>query len=398
MNMARKRMARGGLIWLAALLWPGLGLAAEPEFKPAPVPTSDKSFQLEIQHAIDRGLAWLKTNQNPEGWWSTADQPAVTSLALMAFQGEPTGRYRKPDADWKKKAYTYILASRKPDGSFQRSGLATYNTALCLMALLAADRTEYEPIIRQARQFLIGLQSDFNTQGEVDSPFDGGIGYGSSYEHSDMGNTLVALEALYYSRRLAEDKNLAGFKELNLEAAIHFLQSCQNLPAYNKESWASGDPKNKGGFVYYPGSSKAGTETVAATGRVAIRSYGSISYAGLLSYIYADLKPDDPRVKAVFDWLQKNYTLQENPGMGAQGLFFYFHTMSKALSLYGVDELKLENGKKIDWRRDLAMRLINLQKPDGSWLNDQQGRWWEKDPALVTSYTVLALERLYPGL
>ena len=50
----------------------------------------------------------------------------------------------------------------------------------------------------------------------------------------------------------------------------------------------------------------AGSETNALTGRVALRSYGSISYAGLLSYIYADLKRNDPRVLAVFEWLRRN--------------------------------------------------------------------------------------------
>ena len=134
-----------------------------------------------------------------------------------------------------------------------------------------------------------------------------------------------------------------------------------------------------------------------SNGRVALRSYGSISYAGLLSYLYCDLRRDDPRVRAVFDWLRQNYTLDENPGMGPQGLFFYFNTMSKALSIYGVDELSLSNGQKANWRRDLAMKLINLQQRDGSWENSN-GRWWEKDPALVTSYSLLTLERLWRTL
>ena len=133
------------------------------------------------------------------------------------------------------------------------------------------------------------------------------------------------------------------------------------------------------------------------SGRVALRSYGSASYAGLLSYIYADLKQDDPRVRAVYDWLRANYTLEENPGMGAQGLYYYFHTMSKALSALEVDEIKMTSGKPVDWRKELALKLIDLQKPDGSWVNDN-GRWWETDPALVTTYSVIALERIYRTL
>jgi squalene-hopene/tetraprenyl-beta-curcumene cyclase len=212
-----------------------------------------------------------------------------------------------------------------------------------------------------------------------------------------MGNTLAALEAIYYSKRLAEDKNLAEAKDLNWEAAIHFLQNCQNLPAYNKQKWASDDPINKGGFVYYPGQSMAGVQTNSGTGRVALRSYGSISYAGMLSYIYANLKREDPRVLAVFDWLRRNYTLEENPGMGPQGLFFYIHTMTKALSAYKVADLELTGGKKVDWRHEVAMRLINLQQKDGTWQNEN-GRWWEKDPALVTAYAVLSLEMIYREL
>ena len=139
----------------------------------------------------------------------------------------------------------------------------------------------------------------------------------------------------------------------------------------------------------------AGSETNG--GRVALRSYGSISYAGLLSYVYADLRRDDPRVVAVFDWLRRNYTLQENPGMGPQGLYYYFHTMTKALTAYGAEELTVEGGGTIRWRQEVALRLLDLQQKDGSWINES-GRWMEKDPVLVTSYALLALELIARGL
>lgn len=364
---------------------------------PTTLRPTDISFRNELQHAIDRGLSWLQTNQNPSGWWSTPDQPAVTALALMAFEGDPSGHFRQPEPDWLNRGFTYVLSCVQPDGGIHRTNLVTYNTALCMMALLAANRTDYEPAILKARQFLVRLQGDFGESGKLDGPFDGGIGYGSKYEHSDMGNTLQALEALYHSRRLVEDKALADAKDLNWAAAIHFLQSCQNLPSHNREAWASDDPQNKGGFVYYPGHSMAGSVTNSATGRVALRSYGSISYGGLLSYIYADLKRDDPRVVAVFDWLRKNFTLEENPAMGPQGLYYYYHTMAKALSAYRVDELELATGQKVNWRRELSQKLLNVQQKDGSWLNDN-GRWWERDPALVTAYAVLALEIILRGL
>ena len=44
-----------------------------------------------------------------------------------------------------------------------------------------------------------------------------------------------------------------------------------------------------------------------------------------------------------------------------------------------------------------ALKLIELQNADGSWVNDT-ARWMEKDPALVTSYCVLALETVFHRL
>jgi squalene-hopene/tetraprenyl-beta-curcumene cyclase len=47
----------------------------------------------------------------------------------------------------------------------------------------------------------------------------------------------------------------------------------------------------------------------------------------------------------------------------------------------------------VNWRDELTKKLLSLQKPDGSWSNET-GRWMEKDPVLVTSYVVLALNHL----
>jgi squalene-hopene/tetraprenyl-beta-curcumene cyclase len=381
---------------LLAMLIP-FGLQAaqkDPALIQPSVFAGDRSFRNEIERSLDRALAWLQAGQNSNGWWSTPDQPAVTALALTAFKGDPKNRYQTPEPAWMKNGYHFLLGCVRPDGGIHQTNLVTYNTSISIMALLAANNPEYDAIIHKARQFLIGLQRDFGELGKFDDVFDGGIGYGSQYEHSDMGNTLAALEAIYYSRRLVEDKHLTDTRDLNWAAAIHFLQNCQNLPVYNKQPWASADPKQRGGFVYYPGHSMGGNETNASTGRVALRSYGSISYGGMLSYLYANLKRDDPRVVAVFDWLRVNYTLDENPGMGPQGLYFYLHTMTKALTAYGVDELELKDGRKLNWRKEVAMRLINLQQRDGSWSNDN-GRWWEKDPSLVTSYAALSLEMIW---
>jgi squalene-hopene/tetraprenyl-beta-curcumene cyclase len=105
------------------------------------------------------------------------------------------------------------------------------------------------------------------------------------------------------------------------------------------------------------------------------------------------LTKEDPRVVAVKDWLWSNYTIEENPGMGQQGYFYYLHLLTKALTASGEDRLKLANGAEVLWRDQVAVRLLKLQKADGSWVNPEP-RWWEADPVLVTCYAVMTLEML----
>ncbi len=374
------------------LLFPAILALAEDSL---PVPPPDLSLRLEVQRAYDRGCAFLLGEQSPGGSWSDSDYPALTALAVQALLADPAEHHRETRAPAVDRALDYLKGSIQPDGGIYRiPSLKNYNTAVSLMALLAAGDPGCRPAILAARRFLVGGQQDYGLEGQADQPLDGGIGYGSSYTHSDLSNTLLALEALHASRHLVEDAPLSE-PRLDWEAAIRFVQNCQNLPETNPLPWVSGDPANRGGFVYFPGSSKAG-EAALPGGRIALRSYGSMSYAGLLSFVYAEMEPEDPRIRAVLEWLGKNYTLEENPGMGQQGLYYYYHTLSKALALSDVP-LRDGDGEAIPWARDLALKLIQLQRARGEWANDNS-RWWEKNAVLSTSYSLLALAHLHPHL
>lgn len=363
---------------------------------PSLVRAEDVSMKLEVRHAIDRGVQWLQSQRKAEGNWSEAQYPALTALPLAALLMDPSRDRSAPLPQEIARSLEWLVSLVKRDGGIYGKGLANYNTSVSMMALLLAGRAEDEQVLLQARRFLTNQQQDYGVRGEVDHSLDGGVGYGSSYAHSDLSNTHLALEALYYSKSLVQDKPEEAAYALNWDAAIAFVSKCQNLPETNSEEWASGDPANRGGFVYYPGDSKAGEQKLE-NGKVALRSYGSMSYAGLLSFVYAEMDPADPRMKAVLQWLSENFSTEENPGMEGEGLFYYYHTMAKALALAGVDELTLKDGSKVNWRRELSKKLFDLQREDGSWMNETK-RWWEGDAVLATSYALLALERLYPGL
>jgi squalene-hopene/tetraprenyl-beta-curcumene cyclase len=347
---------------------------------------ADLSVRNEAGIAIEKGIAWLKQHQNPDGSWSLNDYPALTALPLWAYMGDPDTP-RGPKPDYIRKGYDFILSSVQPDGGIYRKGLANYNTSISLIALVLANDGKYAPAIRAAHDFVIGQQA----ANMPDSSMNGGIGYGptgSGRGHPDLSNTVIALEAIRRSEVIADTERPGGPK-LDWNAAIQFIQRCQNLQSVNKASYVSTAADDQGGFMYFPGDSEAGE-----AGKGGARSYGSMSYAGLLSYIYANLTKTDPRVTGAVDWLKNHYSVEENPGMGIDGLFYYYQVMAKALSTYGATELPLASGKKVDWAKDLTLKLIDLQNTDGSWANES-GRWMEKDPVLATAYAVLTLEMAY---
>ncbi len=377
----------------------------------SPTPTllaKDLALKNEVQASLQKGLAFLKGKQLDTGAWGDpavpGTQPALTALNLMSLLAEP-GRDPATLSTPARKALDYLLATQQPDGGiYVDKALATYNTSLALTALCLCPldaRTRSAAI--KARSFVIGLQSNFDAKaqpskdGTFDSPYNGGIGYTSKTTYSDLSNTHFALEALYYAKNLFVDSPVAATEpKLDFDAAIKFVSRCQHLKATNDQPWVSEDAANRGGFVYRPGESKA-DNVALPDNKQALRAYASMSYAGLLSFIYADLKPTDPRLTAVKTWLGKNYSVSENPGMGAQGLYYYYHTMAKALTLADMDEFPLADGTKVNWRLDLSKALFNAQKADGSWLNDN-ARWMEKDPTLSTAYACLTLAHLSQGL
>jgi squalene-hopene/tetraprenyl-beta-curcumene cyclase len=363
-------------------------VAAFAKDAPAPSPLLQRNDSLrhEVEHAVEVGDTWLYSKQNTNGSWSTAEHPALTALVLTALTGPSPKSTPMPAVE---KGYNFLLSCVQPDGGIYGKDLQSYNTSVVLSALALRNRQQDRAIIENARRFLIGLQVGDAELG-ANSPFSGGIGYGASNKRPDLSNTMMVLEALYNSGQTVQDTTGIKAPDLNWKVAIQFVQNCQNLPGTNSQAWASDDPQNKGGFIYAPERSNAG-KTNLSNGRVAYRSYGTMTYAGLLSYIYADIKSDDPRVTTALDWLRANYTVEENPAMGQQGLYYYYVLMAKALTFAGVDTLETRDGRKVNWREELALKLINLQHGEGFWANDV-GRWWEKDPVLDTAYSVTAME------
>jgi len=361
-----------------SVLLAGLALAANARADEPP------AWQAGATATLQKGLAWLAANEvENKGVWGDPNFPAVTGLALWAFHASGDPQY-KPQAD---RAVAFLLSCAQEDGGIyvvnparRGGGLGNYNTSICLTALHAARGGDSEilPTLLRARDYIASSQ----LTGDPDDDSHGGFGYDRASErpHNDLMNAHFSLEAMRRTQGLEEFRSTTEARaDVDWKAALEYVTRLQN-----KE----GD--DAGGFFYNPSDAKAGFRETEE-GRVRINAYGSITYAGYLALIFCDLPRDDPRVVSVLDYVSKNWTLEENPGMGQGSLYFYMNVMGRALGAANMDAIpRKDGGGAVKWREDLAARLAALQKEDGSWSNTD-GRWWESDPSLVTSYALLAL-------
>ena len=337
----------------------------------------------QYRTTVDRAVEYLKVRgQADDGSYSGAAGVGPTGLVISSLASVGA----TADDPTIAKALKFLEANVQPNGGIYKpdSKHRNYDTCLAMVAFASVNKNgKFDKLIKKAEVFVKDIQWDESEGKEKSDSFYGGAGYGSS-ERPDLSNTSFLIDAL---------KSLGnGPDDEAIQKALQFVSRCQNLetPANNSPLSAK---INDGGFYYTVaggGESKAGNEANGG-----LRSYGSMTYAGLKSMIYAGVSKDDPRVKAAVGFLRKNYDLESNPGMGLQGLFYYFHTLAKALDAYDDATFMDAQGKEHLWRDELRVKLARMQLADGSWVNENT-RWMEGDPNLVSGYALLALSYCKP--
>lgn len=380
MNAKWIRTAAAATLLLAI----GIPVAAGEEAPPAP--------KDQAKAAMDKAVAFLKSQQKPDGSIGAKPHVGITSLAVAALVEAGAKESAKDVID---KAVAFILAAQQKDGPDKgaifdpKTGYANYNTSVAIMALAAVDKEKYKDAIAAARDYEIGLQ-------RTDGVYNGAIGYGSNKENPDLSNLSFAVSALH-------DAGVGADADV-MKRAVEFISRVQNNPETNdlaKFGLKTKDgkeikPGTGGGMVYAVGDSKSGLVDNPDGSKSPI-AYASMTYSGLLSFLYAGVAKDDPRVIGALNWIKANWTLDENAGLkgekpeaAQQGLYYYYRAFAKALDAYGDAVIADKDGKKHHWSRELAAKLASLQKADGSWTNPAD-RWQEGDPTLVTSYALHAL-------
>ena len=340
--------------------------SADVKIKPA---TKSK-----LDTAVTKGVAFLSRIQQEDGSYSPELGPAVTAIATASLI-----RNGIPEDDPRiAKSLRYLEGFIQDDGGIYRpdSLYRNYETCVAIMCFTEVKEPRFARHVARAQEFVKKLQ----WAGSLESMSYGGGGYGK-HKRPDLSNTTFLVEALRASGLTEDDPAM--------QRALVFISRTQNLESEHNTTEFS-NKIGDGGFYYTPAA--GGTSQAGVTENGGLRSYGSMTYAGLKSMIFAGVDKEDFRVKAATKWISQNYDLSQNPGMPSkyEGLYYYYHTFAKALHALGVDELTDAAGKKHDWRTDLIQELATRQKSNGSWVNDTP-RWLEGNASLVTAYALLSL-------
>jgi squalene-hopene/tetraprenyl-beta-curcumene cyclase len=362
-----------GTLLLTALLLAGVT-------RPAPAAEKERgSYSKELQEVVDKGIDFLKQQQQDNGGFSTRFVgPGITALVVAALVRNGRGL----DDPVVAKALKFMEKSVKKNGGIYDKALANYVTSVSLMAFKEANKKgKYDTIIKNASKFLRSLQ---HAADEEDRNF-GGLGYDGK-SRSDMSNTQFFVDAMLAAGVPKNDPAI--------QRALKFITRCQNIKGeINDQPFAKKTSKDdEGGFVYVPDPDDKQHKTAAG----GLRSNGAMTYGGLKSFLYAGVKKTDPRVKAAINWIRRHYTLDENIGQGQSGLYYYYHTFAKAMTALGEDRFEDAKGKKHDWRRELFEALKKRQKANGSWVGARDRSFGESDPNLATAFALLTLSYCRP--
>jgi len=281
-------------------------------------------YVLVIVRLARRELVWINVTKHPTAEW-------IAQQITEAFPWNEAPRYliRDRDAIYGAAVTRRLRAMRIRDkplpsedpfkyieglvnekaghiaGSDPRLPLQNYVTSVNVMALVEAKREgKYKKIIGDATAFLKKLQWDEEEGKNPSDNFYGGAGYDSK-SRPDLSNTQMFLDALKEAG--------VGSDDPALKKALVFVSRCQNLKGeHNDQPWA--DKINDGSFIY-SAAGEGSSKVEGSSPETGLLGYGSMTYAGIKSMIYCGVSKDDARVKKAYEWIQKHYTVDANPGM-----------------------------------------------------------------------------------
>jgi len=309
---------------------------------------------LSSENAVEAGLRWLASVQEPEGYWAGEKfgglrgyEPALTGLSLMAFLGAGYTHRSGIHAPVVKKGLDYLVSTQGNDGSITRY---MYNHGIGALALCEAyGMTRDESLkgpAQQAASFIVGAQK-------------GGEGwrYNPNYETSDTSVTGWQLMAL-------KSAILAGLEvpKKPINEALAWLESMSRVD----------------GHVKYVAEGNA-TNATTAVGAYCRELFGYSRYS--------------PFVEKPVRRIRANLPIwsREGRGVNAEVNFYYWYYATLALFNYGGEDWRVWNSKMRDI---LVDNQVGGGEFSGSW--EPVGQWCSQGGRVyATAMAIMALEVYY---
>jgi hypothetical protein len=313
-------------------------LPARTSAQPPPGASRDR-----IDEAVERALAFLKTQQDSDGAWRAHNQknPAITALAVMAYLSAGHVPGEGPYADTVERGIRWVLKQQKPNGLIASvGGHEMYHHGICsLMLAEVAGMTQGQLALEVKTKLEKAVAVILKAQ-RTAGHFAGGWRYQVGSPDADMSVTGWQLLALRAAKNLGCDVPAA-----RIDLAVSYVKR-------------SRDPRS-GGFGYTPG----GGYTIPCTG------------TGILALeICGKDRHHSPEA------LKAGAFLIKNPPAWNSGHFFY------AVYYCSQATFQLGNNYWNYYRPQLHKVLLDHQQPGGAWIgSDGYGA------AYGTAMSVLAL-------
>jgi len=281
-------------------------------------------------NAVERGLAWLRSQQRANGSWS--DNTALNALPMLAMLSAGQTPGVRPFDSPLDRGLRFLLSQQDKDGAFTAGGGTMYGHALATLLLAeSAGMTHDDRFIRPALQRAVALilRAQAVEKGEFHA---GGWRYEPTSTDSDLSVTVWQITAL---RAASETGTIVP--RAALERAGRYIKRCEHP---------------SGGFVYQPGGMPNESRTAAAI--IALRQSGWWK---------------DPAIDRAKRWLEQHPLRWECE-------YFYHAANHTAHARAGFD----------------AKVLLEHQSADGSWPASPHSRDEAKaGPLYSTSMAILAL-------
>jgi hypothetical protein len=326
-----------------------------PNYTSAQQPRAPRNRPIDASQvlaSIERGVAFLKREQQPRGNWNEFPgyDGGVTSLCALALlnSGVPA------DDPTVRQALNYIR-SLQPD--------KTYTVSLQTMALCAAEPKKDMLQIRRNIKWLEEKQiKEGQRKGAWSYPGPAG----------DNSNSQFAVLALYDGQRVGVEVS----RETWMLAAKYWSET-QN----DDGSW---------GYVY--GDAGTGSMTCAGIGGLAICLAALESGDATVrngNVVCCRPHEDNDQLDRGIDWLGQRFSVNHNPrpaGGGQSCLYYYLYGLERS----GRLTARRFMGKH-DWYREGAEFLVREQD---SLSHYWKGNWYaERDPRISTAMALLFLSK-----